>query len=189
MLLPCLKPYKVTLASMTQLVGVSSCTLKGHGFEGSGHIPGLHVQSLVGVHIGVNQSMLLSYINVSFSLFLPLPLKSINIYICILKTYKYFLSDPGEKPKSLSSPMRPCSIWPIVAVTSSPSPSPLLWPHWATSMLLPQGFDTWHPSAPSALSLALAGWLSWSEHHPDTPRLWVPSQVRAHTRINQWMQK
>ena len=33
----------------------------------------------------------------------------------------------------------------------------------------------------------LTGWLSWLEHHPDIPRLRVPSPVRAHMKINQWM--
>ena len=33
--------------------------------------------------------------------------------------------------------------------------------------------------------LALARWLSGLEDCPKTPRLWVRSLVRAHTRINQ----
>ena len=57
------------LASMAQLFGVSSCKPKGHGFNSqSGHIPRLWVRSLVGAHTGGNQSMFLSYINVSLSL-------------------------------------------------------------------------------------------------------------------------
>ena len=36
---------------------------------------------------------------------------------------------------------------------------------------------------------ALAGWLSWLEHCPNTPWLPVQSLVRAHTRINQGMHK
>ena len=34
---------------------------------------------------------------------------------------------------------------------------------------------------------ALAGWLSWLERRPETPRLQVRSPVRAHTGSNQWM--
>ena len=32
---------------------------------------------------------------------------------------------------------------------------------------------------------ALAMYVSWLEHCPSTPRLWVQSPVMAHTRINQ----
>ena len=35
----------------------------------------------------------------------------------------------------------------------------------------------------------LAGWLSWLEHRPNTPRLQVQSLVRAHPRSNQQMHK
>ena len=31
----------------------------------------------------------------------------------------------------------------------------------------------------------LVGRLSWLEHHPDTPRLWVQFQIRAQRRTNQ----
>ena len=34
---------------------------------------------------------------------------------------------------------------------------------------------------------ALAGLLSWLQHHLDMPRLWVQSLVRAHTGSNEWM--
>lgn len=39
------------------------------------------------------------------------------------------------------------------------------------------------------LVVALAGQLSWSEGHPDTPRLQVQSPGRADTRIKQWVHK
>ena len=47
----------------------------------SGHVPGLWVQFPVGMNIYGSQSMSLSHIDVSLSLFLPVPfsVKSINI--------------------------------------------------------------------------------------------------------------
>ena len=56
-------------------VGASSGTPKGHRFNSqSGHIPKLQVPSLVEKPTQGNQSMFLSHISLSLSLFLPLPL-------------------------------------------------------------------------------------------------------------------
>ena len=58
----------------------SSGKVKGLGFNSwSGHMRGLSVLSLVGVRAGDNPSMILSHINVSLPLFLPLfPCLKIN---------------------------------------------------------------------------------------------------------------
>ena len=59
-----------TLASVAQLVWISSCNPEGHRFGSwSGHMPGLQVQLPIEVCLGGNQSMFLSHIDVS----LPLP--------------------------------------------------------------------------------------------------------------------
>ena len=56
------------LHSVAQLVGPSSPTPKGWGFDSqSGHVPRLKVPSPVGVNTGSNQSMFLSHIDVSLS--------------------------------------------------------------------------------------------------------------------------
>ena len=66
----------IALAGVAQLVGAAFRALKGHRFDSwSGHVPRLGVWSLVRVHTGGNQSMLLS---LSLS---PLP----KINECLLK--------------------------------------------------------------------------------------------------------
>ena len=75
-------------ASVAQLVGVSSPTLKVWGFNSqSRYITRLWVRSLVGTSMRSNQSMFLSHID--FSLSLPFPLKLIKIYIYIYITFKH----------------------------------------------------------------------------------------------------
>ena len=69
---------------VAQLFGALPCTRKGYRFNSqSGHILRLWVQPPFVVHMGGNQSVFLSQINVSSSFFfsphLPLSLKSINI--------------------------------------------------------------------------------------------------------------
>ena len=60
------------------LVGMSSGKLKGHQFNSrSGHIPGLWVQSLIGVHTRGNWSVSLSHMDISVPPF-PLPPSKIN---------------------------------------------------------------------------------------------------------------
>ena len=56
-----IKLVVAALASVAQLVGVSSSKLEGWGFDSqSGHMPGFWVWSLVGALTGGNQSMFLS---------------------------------------------------------------------------------------------------------------------------------
>ena len=70
----------VALASVAQLAGASSLTLKGCGFNSqSGHMPRLHIQPPVRVDVRGNGMMFLSYINVCLSPSLPLSLKSISM--------------------------------------------------------------------------------------------------------------
>ena len=38
-------------------------------------------------------------------------------------------------------------------------------------------------------TVALHGWLSWLEHHPDTASFQVQSLVREHARVNHWVHK
>ena len=73
------EPKSSALASVAQLVGASSHTQKGHGFDSwSGHMPRLWVQSSIGACTAGNPSMFLSHTgNSSLSLPpLPLSLKS-----------------------------------------------------------------------------------------------------------------
>ena len=74
-----LKKKRIYPGWVAQLVGASSCTPKGCRFDSqSGQIPRLWVQAPVGEHLGGNQSMFLSHIDVCLSLFLLLSLKLIN---------------------------------------------------------------------------------------------------------------
>ena len=72
---------KKALAGVAQLVGESSHTPKGYGFDSqSGHIPRLWVQSPDKAHSGSSQLMFPSHINVSLCLFfsLPVPLNAMK---------------------------------------------------------------------------------------------------------------
>ena len=75
----CLLPLRkqlLALACVLQFVGVLSCALRGCGFDSWwGHVPGLQVPSPVRGHMGGNQSMFLSHINVS----LPPPPSSLKV--------------------------------------------------------------------------------------------------------------
>ena len=69
---------ELTALARAQLVGASSHTPKGYGFNpGSGNIPRLRVQSLVGACTGGNQLMFPPHISV-VSLSFPVSQKSIN---------------------------------------------------------------------------------------------------------------
>ena len=89
------KKHRLTLASVSQLVGASSLTPKGCRFDSqSGHIPRFWVQSLVGVQM-CNQSLSLS---LSLSPFLSLlsSLLQINKHILKIKEYGFYFWSPVQ---------------------------------------------------------------------------------------------
>ena len=111
-----------TLASAAQLVGESShkpkvCSLDSQ----SGHMPRLrvrsqcrHVRSLVWAHMGGNQSMLLSHIDV----FLSLPLSLLSLY----KNNEKMSSseDKKKEKKEIQHPRQKGPGSPLSSVTALP---------------------------------------------------------------------